>query len=451
MNVGSISKALFKGDARSVKAKKNIYVSALFKGADALVYLLLVPVTLGYLNAYEYGVWLTLNSMLAWINSFDIGLGNGMRNKLAIALAENDKEKARTYVSTTFFMLIFIISIGFLLLEIVVNVLDWYRLLNVTKDAIGNLSEVIQVSLLFFCVNFVLKFVGNVYQALQLPAFNNLISFVGHLLSLVVIYIFTLTVVPGTLFYVAVIYSIAPPIVYLIAYPVTFKYLYPFLAPSFRYFKIDYLKELISFSILFFILQIASVVLFALSNLLISNLFGPDQVTPYNIAYRYFSLVPMVFVIIITPMWSAATDAYAKSDYEWIKRSNRTIVSLLFLFGGLLVLMIMVSKLVYSLWVGDDIYIPLGLSIAMAIYIMVYIWSLSFSYFLNGLGRLRLQMICTTIAAVLFYPVCFFLGNSYGLIGITLGMIIVKLPGAIFNTVQFKKIIHKTDKGIWSK
>ena len=70
----------FKGDTRSVKAKKNIIVSGFIKGADMLVYLLLVPLTLGYLNAYEYGIWLTLNSLLTWIDSFDIGLGNGLRN-----------------------------------------------------------------------------------------------------------------------------------------------------------------------------------------------------------------------------------------------------------------------------------------------------------------------------------------------------------------------------------
>lgn len=42
-----------------------------------IISLLLVPVTLNYLNSYEYGVWLTLSSILVWINYFDIGLGNG--------------------------------------------------------------------------------------------------------------------------------------------------------------------------------------------------------------------------------------------------------------------------------------------------------------------------------------------------------------------------------------
>ena len=69
-----------KGDARSVKAKRNIVYSFAFKAVDAIVYFLIVPATLGYLDKYSYGIWLTLNSILMWINTFDVGLGNGMRN-----------------------------------------------------------------------------------------------------------------------------------------------------------------------------------------------------------------------------------------------------------------------------------------------------------------------------------------------------------------------------------
>ena len=47
--------------SRSSKFKTNIIVSVFFKSADTLIYLLLVPITLGYLNPYEYGIWLTLS------------------------------------------------------------------------------------------------------------------------------------------------------------------------------------------------------------------------------------------------------------------------------------------------------------------------------------------------------------------------------------------------------
>lgn len=86
---------------RTNKALFNIASSFVIKGASILLSLLLVPITLDYLNPYEYGIWLTLSSVLMWINYFDIGLGNGLRNKLSEALAVGDDNLARIYVSTS--------------------------------------------------------------------------------------------------------------------------------------------------------------------------------------------------------------------------------------------------------------------------------------------------------------------------------------------------------------
>lgn len=439
------------GNARSIKAKKNVLASTIIRGADAIIYIFIVPLTLGYLNPYEYGVWLTLNSILVWINSFDIGLGNGLRNKLSVALAENNIEKARLYVSTTFFVLISIISFVYLIGLFFIYQIDWYSLLNVREGTIDNLPDIVSVSFLFFCANFVLKTTGNVYQALQLPALNNLITFLGNFISLVVIFILTIISETGSLFWVAFAYSAAPTVVYLIAYPITFKKYYRYLEPSIRFCSKNSLKDLMSLSVVFFVLQIAGVVLFGLSNVLISKLFGPDQVTPYNIAYRYFSFIPMLFVIIITPVWSAVTEAYVNKDFSWIGRCNKAIQKMLLISGFVALLMVLLSDMVYKVWVGDKVVIPIELSAVMAIYIFIYIWSLSFSYFLNGLGRLRIQMYCTLLAALCFYPVCSYLGERYGLLGVTMGMCIINLPGAVLNTIQFNKVMNNTDRGIWGK
>ena len=99
-------KQFFVGSERTIKAKKNIIASLLVKMLSIIISLLLVPVTLNYLNSYEYGVWLTLSSILVWINYFDIGLGNGLRNRLTEALAIGDYEKGRIYISTTFAILL---------------------------------------------------------------------------------------------------------------------------------------------------------------------------------------------------------------------------------------------------------------------------------------------------------------------------------------------------------
>src|SRR5664280_113011 len=88
------------GNERSVNAKRNILFIAILKGCGIAISLFLVPVTIHYVNPTRYGIWLTLSSIVGWFSFFDIGLGNGLRNKFAEAIASENHDLARTYVST---------------------------------------------------------------------------------------------------------------------------------------------------------------------------------------------------------------------------------------------------------------------------------------------------------------------------------------------------------------
>lgn len=437
-------------DHRTIKARKNILASVLLKGVDLIVYMGLVPITLGYLNAYEYGVWLTLNSILMWINSLDIGLGNGMRNKLAAALAQGEKEQGRIYVSTTFYMLVGVMGILIILGMLCKPFLDWYGILGTDSSKIPHLNEIVFVSFVFCSLNFIFKFIGNVYQALQLPAVSNLITVAGHLLSLIVIFFLTIFT-PGSLFLVAIAYTCSPLVVYLIAYPVTFGRVYHFLSPSLKMFRKEYLKDLFGVGFQFFLLQLSGILLFSITNLLISHLFGPDQVTPYNIAYRYFSLIPIAMNLILAPMWSATTDAYSRGEMAWIKQSMATIHKCLYVTYVVLILMVVISPVVYRLWIGTTVNIPLSLSGLMALYIAILQTSLAYSNFLNGLGKLRLQTVNTVIVALVACPLLWVLGKEIHIPGLLLGMCVLNISGLILNRIQFKKVTNFTATGIWNK
>lgn len=441
---------LFRGNERTVKAKKNILASTLLKGLDSIIYLLLVPVTLGYLNPYEYGIWLTINSILMWINSFDIGLGNGMRNKLAIAIANNDKTLGRIYVSTTFVMLTAIMIITIILGWLIRSFIDWYEILNTTPTQVVGLNEIVIVSFTIFCLTFILKVIGNVFLALQLPAVNNLLITSGHLLSLIIIFCFT-KFTSGSLMTVAVVYTASPLLIYAIAYPVTFSRIFPWLRPSMKYFKRKYLTGLFDIGVKFFLLQLSAILLFSFSNLLISHMFGPEEVSPYNISYRYFSIMPMLMNLILAPLWSATTDAYVKDDIEWIRHTMKSIRRILLFIALCLIIMVIFSGFIYKIWIGNEVCIPLSLSAYMASYIMIILISLTYSNFLNGLGKLKIQTINTVIAAIVFLPLCYSLGKIAGINGIIMGMCLVNISGLILNRIQFYKVINRTATGIWDK
>ena len=161
-------------ELRTSRLKKNILFSFLIKGWAGIIQLLLVPITLFCLGNYENGIWMTISSILIWIDSLDIGLGNGLRNTLSAQIANNEIEKARESVSSTFFMLALIIIPICILLILVINFLDVYTLLNIEESKVPNLITVLSLSIAIVSATFIFKFIGNVYLALQLPAVNNL-------------------------------------------------------------------------------------------------------------------------------------------------------------------------------------------------------------------------------------------------------------------------------------
>lgn len=446
----NIIRKLSQGDVRTVKANKNALLSMVFKGIDALSQFILVPVTLGFLNPYEYGIWLTLNSILVWINSFDIGLGNGLRNQLANAVAKNDYKLAKSLVSTAFIMIAVIMLIIMILGGIIIVNTDWYAVLNASNESVPNLPKVVYVSFALFCVNFMMKFVGNVYLAMQMPAINNLLVTMGHVLSLIIIFILTLTT-GGSLLLVSFVFSISPVIVYVCAYPITFNIVYRQLKPEIGLYRQEHLKSLFNVGILFFLLQISGVVLFAMSNIIISKLLGPDQVTSYNISYRYFTLVNLLLSILVQPIWTAVTDAQARGDNEWISNSVKKTKKLLLLLGGVLVVMLFLSGLVYRIWLGSGITIPFELSCLIALYVLITITSTAFSYFLNGMGKLFVQILNTVIIAILFFPLCWLMGILYGIYGVVCAMCLLNMSGALLNYIQVKKLTNNSATGIWNK
>src|SRR5438876_10388425 len=75
------------GHERTIRIKKNIFSSFLLKSASIFIGMIMVPMTINYVNPTQYGIWLTLSSMISWFSFFDIGLGNGLKNKLAAANA----------------------------------------------------------------------------------------------------------------------------------------------------------------------------------------------------------------------------------------------------------------------------------------------------------------------------------------------------------------------------
>ena len=447
--LASFKNVLNKGHARSINAKKNILASFIIKGGNIAISLILVPLTIHYVNPTQYGIWMTLSSIIGWLGFFDIGLGNGLRNKFAEALAKNDHEKARTYVSTTYAILTIIISATLALFFCINPFLHWDKILNAPLDMARELSILSIIVFVSFAMRFVLQLISTILLADQKPAKSSLFNFFGNVFSLVVIYVLTRTT-KGSLIYLGLGLAFTPVLVFASSSLWFYSTRYRRYAPSLKYVDLRYARSLMGLGVKFFVLQVAAIVLYETSNIVITQLFGPAQVTPYNIAYRYFGVISMVFGIVMTPFWSAFTEAWVKRDIAWIKSTMR---KLNLISAGLIVatlLMLAVSSWAFRIWVGKDVTVPLSISLVLAGYFIIYVSNSVYIYFLNGIGKVKLQLYSAVVGMIVNIPLAIYLGKHLGIAGVVLSSVILNGINLTWTIIQYNKIINNKATGIWN-
>lgn len=440
------------GHERTNRAKKNIAAAFIIKGFNIVVGLLLVPITINYLDSTKYGVWVTLTSLVAWFGFFDIGLGNGLRNRFAEAVAIGNHKLAKTYVSTTYAILTIIITLVLILLFIINFFLDWGVILNAGEDPLLNkeLSYLAIVVFASFGLTFVLNLIAVILSADQQPAKSAVFDLIGKSLSLIFIFILT-QISKSSLLSFGIIYCTISPIVLAFSTLWFFNGKYKPYKPSIKTIDFGKARDLFDLGIKFFLIQIAAILLYQTNTMIISQLFGPAMVTPYNVAFKYFSVLMMGFMIIINPFWSAFTEAWIKNDFKWISRIMNKLMKLWLLILVAGIIMLVFSSFVFKVWIGNDFSVPFLISFLSFCWILLYAWNGIFSQFFNGVGKVRLQLYLGISVAIINVPFAIFLGKLYGVEGVLLANVILGLLGAWVYPLQYKKLIANKAKGIWNK
>lgn len=406
---------------------------------------------LSYLDGERYGVWLTLTSIVGWFTFFDAGLGNGLRNNLTEAFAKGDMILAKEYISTTY-TLIGLIFFSILILFFFINpFLHWNRILNTALVPENELTLLALIVFTFFFLRFILNLIGVILMADQRPAWNTALSPIINIISIIIIYLLTITS-KGSLVTMGLAISSIPLVVLLTASLLFFNRRYKSLKPKFGSIKWSHSNLLMGLGFKFFILQIASLIMFESSIMIIAQIFGPDQVVVYNIAFKYFQIPIMLYGTIMIPIWSAVTDAYVKEDFIWLKSTLKKLnkISLLFSFG--IIIMLITSPYVYNLWVGEKIQVPFSVSAAIALYSLINVTLSPYSHFLNGMGKIYLSSRLVWVNIILYIPMAILLANSHlKLAGVTIAIIIINSYGIPIQIYQTNKLLNKKANGIWNK
>jgi len=450
MSIVDKIKSIFQGSGRSATVKKNIVYSMGIKGVSMFVSFALVPLTIGYVSSELYGVWLTLSSILTWLCFLDIGFSQGLKNKLTEAIAHDDWEKGKSLVSTTYFMMVLIFVPVCLILEAIIPFIDWCHLLNVDVQYADEIAKAMHILIAMACLQMVVNVLISVVAAFQKVALSNTFIPIGNLISLVIIYVLTKTCPPSL---IALAFSLAamPILVTIIASFVLFSGQFKRVAPSISTVNKAYVKDLFGLGYKFFIINIQVVVLYQSTNILISNISSPNEVTCYNIAYQLLGCTMMVYNMITAPLWPAYTDAYAREDYDWMKNMRSKMKRVLLMSICFCGLITAVSPIIYDLWIGDRVDIPFIMTVMVAIYVSIYCWSSLNGTLIVGMGKLKINSTICFVGMFLHIPLSYFLGSYIGVYGVVSSMILINIFYAVMQEVQVKMLLEKRATGIWNK
>ncbi|MDO9154788.1 MAG: oligosaccharide flippase family protein [Paludibacter sp.] len=433
--------------------KNNIAFMFLLRGTSILISFFMVPLTLGYVNTDTYGIWITISSIVGWMSFFDIGLNQSLRNRFTEAKSKNDHVLAQKYVSTTYALLALIFGSLLIVLTILNFFIDWSSLLNLPKSMSKELTIAMSIVIVNFCLRFVLSSINIILLADQKPALSSIYDFVQQLV-IVIIIIFLVQTTKGTLLLLVSVYCIVPIIILVAFNLILFSKKYKDYAPKFSMVDFSLTKSLLSFGFKFFIIQIAGIVQFQTVNFIIMRYFGPSDVTSYNIAFRYFNMLYMVFTILITPVWSAVTEANAQDDIIWIKNTVKKYQKTFFVFLLCGILMFAISGNFYTLWLGNNtVNISYLLSFFVMINIMVFIYGGIFVNVLNGIGALKIQFYASIISPIIFILICYVMIGllHFGIYSIVIASILANVNGFFLAPLQYNKIFFQNKKGIWVK
>lgn len=447
--IALIKKYITSGSGRSVKAKKNIIASLINKGVAIIISLLIVPITINYLDAEQYGIWLTLSSIVSWIAYFDIGLGHGFRNKFAEAKACGDIVLARKYVSTTYALLSIIFSIVLVIMLIINTFIDWTLVLNISTSNVL-LRNVVGILVFGVAISFVLNVSTIMLSADQKPALASIISTIGQAAALLVIFILTLST-NGNMELIAIALSWVPCLVVFLSSLYLYRHQYIEYSPSRRFVDFSLARDIIFLGGKFFVIQISMLVIFQMVNIILSRVLGPDMVTVYNVTYKYYSVSLMVFNIILAPFWSAFTDAYTQQDLCWMKHIKKKLIKIWVAVVIFNFALLLISPLFFKLWLKETVSIPLSVSIAMCIYLCVLSYSSMYMTLLNGIGKVAVQMVVYVVCALFSLPLSYYLCGVYGIVGILLVLSVVYFVQSIFARRQLSLLLNSEATGLWNK
>jgi O-antigen/teichoic acid export membrane protein len=371
--------------------KSNVILAMASKISSLIASFLMIPILLNSLGTEQYGVWVTLSSVAAWLMFFDFGLGNSFKN--IVSTCEKNKIKKEYSLALSLYFYVSII----LLLAI------FFFLLFNTKQVNQNAIVLLYVPLIL-CFPLSLYSFG--VQGLRLVGVNSLLDTLRILIWLIFSVSYIYFIEGDELYVLSIIFvlaNIVPQIIQFLIFRAKCGFcLIPDIISPVNIIKEDSFK----LGIRFFIIQLSSLISFNLGNILIYNNFGASDVALYDVVNKVFVAALSVFNMAIAVMWPEISKAYSENNIEKCIKIYHVLMSIALCFSVLLLLLSLNFDFLLSLMgVGELLVVDDGLLFGIMILTCLQAVAYCGAVVLNATNELKLQIYLAFFSIFLIYPI----------------------------------------------
>lgn len=430
----------------------NILSAFIIKGISLCISVFSMPLYIKYFDNNEaLGLWYTLLSIISWVLICDLGLGNGLRNKLTEAIVLKDTVRCRKLISSTYAILSTAILPVLLFGVVVIPQLDLNKFFNVSSQTVSPDSLKYSFVILFLgiCCSFVLKVINSIIYAVQKSSLNNLLTLITSVIPLIYIAIFKSNSIDINLVALSYVHIFAVNLPLLLATVIAFLGTsLKTCRPSFEFIDKGIARQIFSIGVGFFVTQILFMLLTNTNEIIISRVYSSEFVVEYNIYFKLFTIIGSLYMLALTPMWSKVTKDLMEKKYGTLIKTNRVLLLISFVASLSEFALIPFLQMVINIWLGDKaITVNYITALIFAFYGSTYILNVVLTTIANGIGKLKTQMIFYGIGVVLKIPVILLLANLTGnWVTVMLYNVIVLMVFCVFQYLWINRSLLKLQR-----
>ncbi|MFI5166663.1 MAG: oligosaccharide flippase family protein [Thermoanaerobaculales bacterium] len=411
--------------------------SALSRGIQITTSLVSIPLTVKYLGAERFGLWMTVSALIAILGFADLGMGNGLLNAVAGAHGREDREEAAAAISSAFFLLFAVSLTLAVVFWAVYPIIGWPAIFNVkSAKAAGEAGPAVAV----FVASFLLGLPLGIVQRTQLgyqeglesnlwAAAGNLLGFIGLLVALGLH-----AGLPGLMLGV-----LLGPVIALAANGWFFFFRQrPWLRPRWPNVSARAAKALLRTGFLFFALQVAAALCYQSPNFVIAQMLGASAVTQYAVPLRLFSVAPIFLGFVLAPLWPAYGEAIARGDHSWVTKTlKRSILMGLVVNVPIAAVLVLFGRNLIQLWVGSAVAPALPLLLGLGAWAVLTSFGGPLAMFLNGANVVAFQVVCALLMGISGLTLSIVMVGHIGVAGVVFATVIAQVafnfvPIAVF-------------------